>query len=76
MAPEVLASATQPFYQAERASARSHGGLGLGLFIVHGLMKLHGGLLALESTEGVGTTATLTFPPERSQAGSPGQVMN
>jgi signal transduction histidine kinase len=72
MPPEVLASATQAFYQAERATARSRDGLGLGLFIVQGLMKLHGGSLALESTAGVGTTVTLTFPPERSQPPSQG----
>jgi PAS domain S-box-containing protein len=65
MAPEVMASATQAFYTAERSTARSSGGLGLGLYIVHGLIKLHGGLLSLESITGIGTTATLTFPRER-----------
>ena len=67
MSTEVLASATQAFYQAERSSARSNGGLGLGLFIVHGLMKLHGGSLTLESITGIGTTATLTFPSDRTR---------
>jgi signal transduction histidine kinase len=70
MAPEVLASATQAFYQAERASARSNGGLGLGLFIVQGLMKLHGGSLALESITGIGTTATIAFPGDRTRTRS------
>ena len=67
MPPDVLAKATEAFYQAEQASARSRDGLGLGLFIVHGLMKLHGGSLALESTVGVGTTVTLTFPTGRTR---------
>jgi hypothetical protein len=69
MSPEVMANAAQAFYQADQTAARAHDGTGLGLFIVQGLMKLHGGSLALESTIGVGTTATLTFPRERARPG-------
>ncbi len=72
MAPDVIESATQAFYTAERSAARSSGGLGLGLYIVQGLIKLHGGLLSLESITGIGTTATLTFPRERCRPGRAG----
>ncbi len=43
-------------------------GLGLGLAITKDLVESFGGRIALESTEGVGTTVTLTL---RSQAGAP-----
>jgi len=33
--------------------------------LVKSFIDLHGGTLSLESEAGVGTTATLTFPPER-----------
>jgi CheY-like chemotaxis protein len=56
MAPDVLARATEPFF-----TTRS-GGAGLGLTMVYGLMKHHGGFLELASEPGRGTTARLCFP--------------
>jgi signal transduction histidine kinase len=38
------------------------GGSGLGLMIVRRIMREHGGLVGLESKEGVGTVVTLQFP--------------
>ena len=35
------------------------------MWISRNLMRLHGGDLTIASTEGVGTTATLIFPPDR-----------
>ncbi|NBC31091.1 MAG: PAS domain-containing protein [Alphaproteobacteria bacterium] len=55
----------QPFEQAEAGMTRQHQGAGLGLALVKSLIELHGGGIALESTVGVGTTVTLTFPAER-----------
>ena len=41
---------------------RARGGLGLGLPIVEGLIRLHGGTMAIDSMPGHGTTVTLRFP--------------
>ena len=38
------------------------GGLGLGLFIVKGLIEAHGGTVAVESKLGGGTVFRLRFP--------------
>ncbi|HZF79171.1 MAG TPA: ATP-binding protein, partial [Rubrivivax sp.] len=43
----------EPFTQAERGSARSEGGLGLGLAVVKGLVELQGGRVHAQS-EGLG----------------------
>ena len=43
-------------------------GTGLGLPLAIGLTELHGGTLAIRSSKGVGTTVTVTFPRERSEA--------
>jgi signal transduction histidine kinase len=40
----------------------THRGVGLGLSIVRSFVELHGGKVAIESTPGVGTLVTCTFP--------------
>ncbi|MBF5042400.1 histidine kinase [Aggregicoccus sp. 17bor-14] len=52
----------QRFYRARNASHRNFGGLGLGLFISRSIARMHGGELALTSTEGAGASFTLTLP--------------
>jgi cell cycle sensor histidine kinase DivJ len=51
-----------PFVQANNSYDRSYDGAGLGLSVVKGLAKLHGGKLELASTLGSGTTATILLP--------------
>ncbi len=60
--PERLEQIFEPFQLAKAEVARQHGGTGLGLSISKRLMELHGGMLTLSSTVGVGTQAQITFP--------------
>ncbi len=61
ISPEHLPHVTERFYRADAARDRQAGGTGLGLAIVTEIMRAHGGSLVMESTVGVGTTATLVF---------------
>lgn len=49
----------EPFFTTKPAGQ----GTGLGLSLVHGAMKAHGGSVELESTLGEGTRVVLRFPP-------------
>jgi cell cycle sensor histidine kinase DivJ len=51
-----------PFVQANNSYDRSYDGAGLGLSVVKGLARLHGGKLELTSTLGEGTIATIELP--------------
>lgn len=53
-----LARLFVPFAQAEQSLDRSAGGLGLGLSLVQGLIKLHGGTITVHS-DGIGRGSTL-----------------
>ncbi len=63
--PEEVGRLLQPFEQVEETMVRSRGGAGLGLPIAFGLMRLHGGTLAIESRPGTGTTVLCRFPASR-----------
>ena len=56
-----------PFHQVEGHLNRLHDGTGLGLPLAKGFAELHGGVLELDSTLGIGTTVTVRFPANRVQ---------
>lgn len=61
--PEFLPHIFKRFSQADGTSTRAHGGLGLGLSIVHSLVELQSGTVKAENaTEGKGAVFTVTFP--------------
>jgi signal transduction histidine kinase/ActR/RegA family two-component response regulator len=58
--PHVLAHVFEPFVQARQNLDRSRGGLGLGLAMVHGLVRMHGGEVRAAS-DGPGTGSEFRF---------------
>jgi PAS domain S-box-containing protein len=70
IAAEFLPHIFGRFRQADAASTRKHGGLGLGLSIVRNLVELHGGTVRAESDgpgRGAAFTVTLPFRAVRSE---------
>ena len=63
IAPHRLPEMFKLFAQGERSIARSEGGLGIGLTIVHKLVEMHGGRIEAHS-EGanLGSSFTVSFP--------------
>jgi signal transduction histidine kinase len=59
--PEFLARIFQPFTQGAATGARQEG-LGLGLYIVHGLVEAMGGTVEATSTPGAGSRFTVRLP--------------
>jgi CheY-like chemotaxis protein len=58
MSPEVLQRAMEPFFTTKPVGK----GTGLGLALVYGVMKAHGGKVEIRSELGKGTEITLHFP--------------
>lgn len=52
----------QRFFRADNAEAQHISGLGIGLYVVKEIVTLHGGIIAVESTEGSGSTFTVRLP--------------
>ena len=50
------------FYRADKSRSRATGGSGLGLSIVHTIVKSNGGTIQAESQENRGSTFTVSFP--------------
>ena len=63
IAPDFLPYLFDRFSQKDTSSTRGHSGLGLGLFLVHRLVELHGGSIKAESAgEGKGASFSLRLP--------------
>ena len=58
MTPEVLERAMEPFFTTKEAGK----GTGLGLAMVHGTVKSHGGVLEIRSQVGQGTSIHIRLP--------------
>jgi signal transduction histidine kinase len=50
------------FYRAPNAADHAISGLGIGLYVVHEIVVLHGGTVTVTSEEGVGSTFTVVLP--------------
>ncbi len=60
IAPEALPKIFDPFYTTKEVGK----GTGLGLSIAYKIVSQHGGKIDVRSTQGVGTTVTVTLPVE------------
>ncbi len=59
---EQIAHIFEPFYQVDSSSTRSYGGTGLGLALAKAYVEAQGGRIWVESTPGLGSTFTVSFP--------------
>jgi len=66
IAPEELNRLFERFYKSDKA--RRSEGTGLGLAIAKHIVQLHGGDIAVESTQGEGSTFSFTLPIGRKRA--------
>lgn len=60
--PEEIPQLFERFHRVPHARSRTHEGTGIGLALVHELVKLHGGSIRVESTLGEGTTFIVGIP--------------
>jgi signal transduction histidine kinase len=61
------ARAFEPFRQVKEGAARPHEGLGLGLYIARGILRLHGGDVSISSSAESGTDVRIHLPAARVQ---------
>ncbi|MGE5302308.1 MAG: ATP-binding protein, partial [Alphaproteobacteria bacterium] len=60
--PKMLPAIFQRFQQLDSSETRSHGGVGLGLYIVKNYVAVLGGQIQVDSEPGKGTTFTVAIP--------------
>ncbi len=68
--PQDLERIFDRFYQVEDHMTRRHGGMGLGLSIVKGLVELHGGRVWAESVPGRGSRFIVVLPARPPASGA------
>jgi signal transduction histidine kinase len=61
IAPEDLPHIFERFYRGDKSRSRSTGGAGLGLAIVQGIIRAHGGEISVESKPGAGATFRISL---------------
>jgi signal transduction histidine kinase len=71
MRPDEQERLFERFYRADSVRQTSIHGTGLGLNIAREIIEEHGGSVAVESEQGVGTTFTVTLPKERRTEAAP-----
>ena len=72
--PQFVPYVFEPFRQADGASTRTHGGLGIGLTIVRRLTEMHGGTVTVSSDgPGLGATFAVTLPVRASKGATSAQ---
>ncbi|MGA8400614.1 MAG: ATP-binding protein [Stellaceae bacterium] len=71
MTGEDIKTALTPFRQVGGSLNHSHEGSGLGLPLAKTLTELHGAAFDIASQLGVGSTMTITLPPQRVLAREP-----
>lgn len=64
MTQEQIEHIYEKFYQSDSGRSRTAGGLGLGISIVNGFVKIMGGVFAIESVPQEGTTVRVSIPQE------------
>jgi signal transduction histidine kinase len=70
--PQFLPHVFDRFRQADSSSSRRHGGLGIGLTIVHCIVEQHGGTVTAHSPgKGRGSTFTINLPPGPTDTAGP-----
>ena len=52
----------EPFTQADGSTTRSHGGLGVGLYLARRIMEAHAGTIHVSGRKGGGSVFVLAFP--------------
>ncbi len=60
--PEEMPRLFERFHRVENTRGRTHEGSGIGLALVHELVKFHGGAISAESELGRGTTFSISIP--------------
>lgn len=59
---DILARLGQRFLRPDPSRDQQKGGAGLGLAIVQGIVRLHGGSFEIQSQEGIGSRTKITLP--------------